>query len=81
MEWNPIISNSNIKKLQIIQNTALRITTGCTRDTNTQRLHDKISVLPMGTHLKLHAIQLNQMTPTQTHLLHYLNALLDPQIN
>ena len=35
----------------------------------------------MGTHLKLHATELKQMTQTQTHPLHYFNAHLDPQIN
>ena len=39
------------------------------------------SVLPMGTHLKLHATHLKQMTQAQTHFLHYLNAHLDQQIN
>ena len=52
---SPTILNINIKKLQIIQNTALFIATGCTQDTNIQDLQDKTSVLPMGTHLKLHA--------------------------
>ena len=28
--WSPIVSNTNIKKLQTIQNTALHIGTGCT---------------------------------------------------
>ena len=32
--WSPIISNTNIKKLQTIQNTALRIVTDCAEDTN-----------------------------------------------
>ena len=76
--WSPIISNTNIKKLQTFQNTALRIATGCTRDTNTQHLHDKTKVLPMDTHLKLHATQLKQLTQTQTHSLHDLNAYLNP---
>ena len=42
----PIYSspNTNINKLQITQNTALRIATGCTTDTNTQHLHDKTHI-------------------------------------
>ena len=48
--------------------------------TNIQDLQDKTSVLPMGTHLKLHATHLKQITQTQTHFLHYLNAGLDPQL-
>ena len=79
--WSLIISNINIKKLQTIQNRALRIVTGCTRDTNTQQLHDETKVFPIDTHLKLHAPQLQQLTQTQTHPLHDLNAYLNPQRN
>ena len=49
------VSNTNIKKLETIQNTVLQITTSCTRDTITQHLHNKTKVLPMDTHLKHHA--------------------------
>ena len=70
------ISNTNIKKLQTIQNIALRFATGCTRDANTQHLHDKTKVLPMNTHLKLYATQLKQFTQTQAH-----NAYLNPPRN
>ena len=42
--------------------TALFIATGCTRDTNIQGLQDKTSVLPMSTHLKLHATHFKRMT-------------------
>ena len=66
--------NTNIKKSQTIQNTALSITTGFTQDVNTQHIHDKIKVLPMDTHLKLHATQLEQLIQTQTHTLYNLNA-------
>ena len=72
------MSNINIKKLQTIQNTALRIVTGCTRDTNTQHLHEETKVFLMDTHLKLYATQLQQLTRTQTHPLHDLNAYLNP---
>src|SRR6476469_1491191 len=36
--WSPIISDTNLNKLQTNQNTALRIITGCTADTNIQHL-------------------------------------------
>ena len=75
------MSNTNIKKLQTIQTTALFIAIGCTQDTNIQGLHDKSNVLSMGINLKLHATHLRQMTQTQTHPLHYLNARLDSRIN
>ena len=58
-------------------NTDFRILTGCTRDINTQHLHDETKVFPMDTHLKLHATQLKQLTQTQTHSLHDLNAYLN----
>ena len=48
-----LIQNTNIKKLQIIQNTALFISTCCTRDTHIQSLQDKAIVLPKGTNLNL----------------------------
>ena len=80
--WSPIISNTNIKKLQTIQNTALRIVTGCTlKHTKTQHLHDEIKIFPTDTHLKLHATQIKQLTQTQTHPLHDLNAYLNPSRN
>ena len=76
--WSSIILYTNIKKLQTIQNTTLRITTGCTRDTNTQHLLDKTKVLLMDAHLKFYAIQLKQLTQIQTHPLHDLNSHSDP---
>ena len=79
--WSPIISNTNIKKLQTIQNTALQIATGCTRDTNTQHPHDETKVLPMDTYLKLRATQLKQLIQTQTHPLHDFNAYLNQSKN
>ena len=45
---------------------------------NTQHLHDETKVFPTDTHLKLHAIQLKQLTQTQTHPLHDFNAYLNP---
>ena len=79
--WNLIIPPYNIKKLQTIKNIALRIAIGCTRDTNTQHLHNKTKILPIDTHLKLHVTQLKQLTQTQTHPLHDLNAYSDPPRN
>ena len=35
----------------------------------------------MNTHLKLHAVQLKQLTPTQTQPLHDLNAYIHPPRN
>jgi hypothetical protein len=68
--WSPIISNTNLNKLQTVQNTALRIATGCTADTNIQHLHDETQVLPLDIHLKLQASQLKQKAQLATHPLH-----------
>src|SRR6476469_5201561 len=68
--WSPIISNTNFNKLQTTQNTALRIITGCTADTNIQHLHTETQILPLSTHLKLHASQLKQKAQLPTHPLH-----------
>ena len=70
--WSPIASDTNIKKLQTIQNSALRIATGCTADTNAQHLHDETQILPIKQHLQLHASQLLQKSEHITHPLHHL---------
>ena len=78
--WN-LISKTDIKKLQTIQNTALCIATGCTQDTSTQHLPDEIKVFPMDTHFKLYATQFKPLTQTQTHSLLDFNAYSDPHRN
>ena len=70
--WSPLASDTNINKLQITQNTALKIATGCTTDTNTQRLHDETHTLPIREHLQLHASQIRQKSQHPTpHPLHH----------
>jgi len=70
--WSPIMSDTNLEKLQIVQNTALRIITGCTGNTITQYLHDETETLPLTEHLRLHASQLKQKAALPTHPLHKL---------
>ena len=67
--WSPNASETNIDKLQIVQNTALRIPTRCTHD-NTQHLHDETNVLPIHQHLQLYASQIRQKAQHPTHPLH-----------
>ena len=57
--WYPAISKTftNINKLQVIQNTALRITTGCVLKTDTQHLHSECKVLPVRDHLRMLSAQ------------------------
>jgi hypothetical protein len=73
--WSPIVSDTNIKKLQIVQNKALRTVTGCTQDTNEQHLHEETKVLPIQQHLILHASQLRQKSQLASHP---LNKLTNP---
>ena len=69
--WSPLASDTNFNKPQITQNTALRIATGCTTDTNTQYLHDETHTLPIREHLQLHASQIRQKSQQPTHPLHH----------
>src|SRR6187401_2868031 len=62
--WSPIIKETNLNKLQVTQNAALRIATGCTSDTHIQHLHAETKVLPLANHLKLHASNFWQKKPT-----------------
>ena len=71
--WSPIIKDSNRDKLQTTQNTALRIATGCTSDTNIQHLHAESKVLPLLNHLNLHASNFYLNTLLPNHPLHQLN--------
>ena len=70
--WGPIASNTNINKLQTIQNNALRTITGCTKDTNIEHLHNETQILPIHEHIKLHGSQLRQQAQDPTHTLHTL---------
>ena len=65
-------------KLQTIQNTTLHISTGCTRDTSNQHLHDETLYSSNG---HPPAFQHKQLTKTQTQTLRDFNAHLDPSRN
>ena len=65
--WSPIASSTSINKLQVIQNAALRTTTGCTQDTHIQHLHDETLTLPIHEHLQLHVSQYKQKTQHPSH--------------
>ena len=71
--WSPLASSTNINKLQVMQNAALRTTTGCTQDTNIQHLHDETLILPIHEHLQFHASQCIQKTQHPSHSLHKHN--------
>ena len=51
--WFPVACQSNIDKLQRIQNQALQIATGCIFKSNIQHLHSESEVLPLSDHLSM----------------------------
>ena len=55
--WLPFTSNTNIQKLQVVQNSALRIATGCVRSTDLDHLHRETKILPVKNHLSLLSAQ------------------------
>ena len=67
-----------VKVLKTVQNTALRIATGCIQDTHIQHLHDETQILPLYTHLQLSASQIRQKSQHPTHLLHSLTKHTTP---
>jgi hypothetical protein len=70
--WPPITSQPDFKTLQVCQNNAPRITTGCTSDANTHHLHAETLTLPITEHLKLRASQLRNKSQLPLHPLHIL---------
>jgi len=67
---SPIVSDTNIEKLQITQNNALRIITCCTMDTNIEQLHQETKALLISCHLKYFASQLRHQAHHPSHLLY-----------
>ena len=55
--WLPHISSTNLHKLQVVQNSALRIATGCVRSTSVGHLHAETKILPVADHLSLISAQ------------------------
>ena len=76
--WSPIISDTNLLKLQRVQNEALRCATGHTRDTNIVHIHRETKVLPLKTHLHLVASQYRESARDPEHPMHEELAAPDP---
>ncbi|XP_018026932.2 uncharacterized protein LOC108682305 [Hyalella azteca] len=49
--WNPVASRTAVSSLQIIQNAALRLATGCLKMAPISHLHQETGVLPLSAHL------------------------------
>ena len=68
--WYPNTSPSNIAKLQVIQNQALRIATGCVKMTPIGHLHTETKTLPVNDHLSLISTQFLARALQPTHPSH-----------
>jgi hypothetical protein len=51
--WSPEVSEANWKQLQVVQNQALRVATGCLAMTSLDHLHQETKVLPIKHHTQL----------------------------
>jgi hypothetical protein len=74
--WGPTIAKTNMNELQKVQNSALRIVTGCTKDTNIQHLHDETKILPVQQHIQLHSSIYKQKSQLPSHPSFHLNATI-----
>ena len=68
--WYPNASPSNIQKLQSLQNSALRIATGCVKMTDPHHLHTETQTLPVSDHLSLLCAQFLSRTLIPSHPSH-----------
>jgi hypothetical protein len=55
--WSPVASDTSVKKLQVAQNNALRVATGCHRMSSIHHLHQETDVLPVQQHCSMLAAQ------------------------
>ena len=53
----PLYSNSSLHRLQLVQNRALRLVTGCHNASAVDHLHAETEILPVGDHLELLSAQ------------------------
>ena len=55
--WGCLISDTNVKKLEVLQNKAARLITGCVSSTDTQSLLLEANLYPMETRLQLLSVK------------------------
>ena len=68
--WQPDLAQSHMQVLQRTQNSALRITTDCTRSIPTAYLHAEPRALPLKDYLELRGTQLVSAAAAPEHPLH-----------
>ena len=65
--WFPLVKKTSLNRLQCIQNSALRIITGCHKMSSWQHLHNEAKILSVGEHCRMLAAQHLAMTLQQNH--------------
>ena len=70
--WFPNITTASLDKLQVVQNSALRIATGCVKRTDVHHLHEETKVLPVSNHLSLLCTQFLARALQPTHPSHQI---------
>ncbi len=68
--WTPVLAETNFKKLQVTQNSALRIATGCHQMASMSHLHQECEILPVQQHCELLAAQYLATISDPTHPIH-----------
>lgn len=76
--WGPIIKDTHWNRLQVAQNVALRIATGCVRMTDIDDLHREAKELPVRNHNQLLGRQFAFSCHHPAHPCHHLCAQPDP---
>ena len=69
--WSPNLSDTNWTKLQVAQNEALRVATGCVKKTHIDHLHEECSILPVKEHCELITEQFLLATQQPSHPNHH----------
>ena len=77
--WSPVVSTTNMEKLQKVQNAALRCATGHTKDTGIHHLHSETQVLPLYDHMRLITSQFRESARDPDHPLHSEASAPDPE--
>ena len=65
--WGPNASSSSFKKLQVIQNAALRVATGCHASTPLPLLHQEMAEMPVEAHVHMLGAQFLASAMRQDH--------------
>ena len=79
--WSPTIGDTSLKKLQVVENEALRIATGCHRMTPIDHLHQETRILPVKEHMAMLSKQFLASTMQGDHPGHRLFDRVAPPRN